>query len=450
MFFNKSLFLDSGNERTVGGGSAKPVARQWSDFLQSGLETGTYSPKVDPGNRFGGKQSPMFGPKPVGGNPTGGIGAPMIDPAQGPNQTMGGIPDLINRYLNGTGTNVGNQGMIDKLATPTDPMQFQFQGQTGAGPSVNYQDAMSQLFGLAGKGSDLVTQFSNPGNMPAGPGGYTPGAFSSEGIVGDRGNVSSAISNYFNRATQDNLADTRARLTASGGMSAGTPAAYAAALTNVRGGEALAKALADADLGYRNHDLGAYQALQQAIVGNRGVDATNYGNQLDFLGRGQTNSLSGLGQIGNMLSNIMGSEFNQQQLGEQELARLQSGQMGTNQLNLNSALGFGDLNSRNLTNASNMMFNNAQLGQQGQMNVFQQMMQAYMQQAGLGTPQANTVMEPGMFGQAMNVAGNFLPMLAGAPPGAGGINPASYATTPQMAPQQFTPLQLQPIWTPGG
>src|SRR5690606_32488430 len=127
---------------------------------------------------------------------------------------------VLNRYLNGTGTEVGNQDIINQLSQQLDPMQFTFNGQTGAGPSDAYSNAMQQLFGLAGQGNNLINQFTNPGNMPAAP--NAPGAgnverLNSQGLLGDRSNVANAISDYFNRQTQDNLADTRARLTATGG-----------------------------------------------------------------------------------------------------------------------------------------------------------------------------------------------------------------------------------------
>src|SRR5690606_4494678 len=179
---------------------------------------------------------------------------------------------------------------------------------------------------------------------PNAPGAGNVERLNSQGLLGDRSNVANAISDYFNRQTQDNLADTRARLTATGGMSSGTPAAFAQALTNIRGGEALANALAQSDLGYREHDRAAINDLNNALIGNRQVDAnifgtqgSIYGNQLDFLRGNNQLALTGLGQVGNILSNIMGSEFNQQQLSEQELARLQNGELATNQLNLNSA-----------------------------------------------------------------------------------------------------------------
>src|SRR5690606_28754733 len=136
MFFRNSLFLDPGNERTVGGGSATPVAQDWSQFLLDGLNTGSYGGDTYQGSKeyndmrrkaatdmknamknpasferwmqahqdtvklatgktptnIPGTTTPWVDPRVnTGGNPTGQIGAPAIDPAQGHHQATQGI-----------------------------------------------------------------------------------------------------------------------------------------------------------------------------------------------------------------------------------------------------------------------------------------------------------------------------------------------------------------------
>ena len=375
--------------------SGTPVGNNWMQMLNSGLQGGgQFSYPQNPQTGYGPNKAPFTNPDgTINSRPraptSGGMGAPGADPYGAMNQTGmqtnqtnnalagggagngmyapptgsnggGGIAGVLNRGLNSnpsqmyyndpnnprpagynpTQVGVTPQGTgqaINNLMTANPGMQF-----NNPGASDLFNQAQQQMFNYQGQ-----TQ-QNPFGSASMPGAPGVGSFSSQGILGDRSNVTSAITNAANLQSQQALAAQNARFTAMGGMSGGTPAAYATAQTNAQQGVGLANALAQADINYRNLDLGGYQAQNQANSANFGTQGQMYGAQL--------NRLNSIGNTGvSALQNVAGNEFGQQNLG-----------LNYGQLNLNSGLGFGSLNNQAFTNAGNMGISAAGLQQQGQ------------------------------------------------------------------------------------
>jgi hypothetical protein len=438
---------------TAGGGSATPVGNQWMNFLGQGLQNGQYgnTPVGSPNGSNG--IPPGMGDRSRGYNNqqpnNGGTGTRPLGAGADPTGSTQGFAGAINRGLNSdpstfTYNNPNNptpQGynptqvgvvpqdltsIISGLQTQNPGMQFDFNAAQNPGQSGMFTGAQNAQMNLGNMMSQYAQNSANnpfgaAGSGPQAPGviGYnsinTPNApgvdqFSSQGILGDRSNVVSGITNAANLARQNSLADARARFTAMGGVSGGTPAAYAEAQANAQGDIGLANSLAQSDINYRNLDLGGYQAFNQANSANYGTSANIYGNQLNALGQqnatnanifgtqgsmygdqlqavnsARNSGLSGLIGAGNMFGNVANNEFNQQQMGFNYDQLGQQGNLANNQMNLNSALGFGDLNQRGMIGAGNLSMANATLGQNAQQsnnansfNQAQLAQQAYM------------------------------------------------------------------------
>lgn len=495
--------------KNVGGGGSTPVAADWAAMLGQGLNSGVYGmpPQQQSNTQIPqnlqnfwnsftnpqGRQSqqtqsmgqPQIGPgmMPEGASPnmefmpaqTGGlgIGQPGQNPAMQTAGAMGtngqqmpqqgGFTGYINNQLaqnpnNAQYFNPNNLRPQDYVApgamtfdaaqyqNPNQTMQFGFNPQVGQGPSSLYDQANAGMMGLSNLYQQVGQQ--NPYLDVGSPGFGQAGSFGSQGLLGDRSGVTSAITNAAQSANRDAVAAARARFTANGGLSFGTPAAYAEALITARGQEALANSLAQADLGYRNHDLGAYTAEQSAQIGNRGINANIYGSQLDAANRGQQNMLSALTGMGQNFQNVAGNEFGQQQLGFNYGQLAQNGQLATNQMNLDSGLGFGQLglgydqlnnqaynqnnqlnldsglgfgglaqqafnaNSNNWANQGGMDLQQRGMMSAQQQNLINQLFAAYGQQAGLGTPQAQMIQTPSFMGNVVNAATGLLPGVA--------------------------------------
>ena len=374
------------NKSTIGGGSSTAVGNDWMSILGQGLTSGQFgsAPVQNPTARpdfsnvhnpqdlqnaimnFQNQQSNSGGmgarsPGINGANPVGattGVAGYM-------NQTLGSNPagatysnpnNPTPQGYNPTNVGVtpqGTSGAISALMTPNAGMNFNFNAQNNPGASGQFNQAQNAMMNMAGQNQ------SNPFGGAATPAAPGVGAFNSQGILGDRSNVASGITGQVNLQNSQNLAAERARFTAMGGVSGGTPAAYAEAQTNAQGGAALANALASNDINYRNLDLNAYQAQNQANSQNYATGANIYGSQLNRLGTA--------GSLGiNALQNVAGNEYNQQGMGFNYGQLDQSGQQNSNQLNLNSALGFSNLNQAGNIAGGNMGINAGQLQQQGQ------------------------------------------------------------------------------------
>lgn len=392
---------------------------------------------------------------------------------QGTQQQNGGLPGYINNQLNSdpNSANYSNpnnprpQNMVapqqmqfnaQQYQNPNQTMQFGFDPQIGQGPSGLYDQANQGMMNLGNMYSQVAQQ--NPFQdfqQPNSPGMGGAGSFGSQGLLGDRGGVTNAITAASQRATQDAVAAARARFTANGGMAFGTPAAFAEAATTGRGNEALANSLAQQDLAYRNHDLGAYSAEQNAQIGHRGVNANifgtqagMYGDQLGAANQRGMNMISALNGMGQNYQNVAGNEFGQQELGYKYGALDQQGQEVINQQNLDSGLGFGQLgldysklnenalqsanglnlesglgygglaqqafnaNSNNWANQGNMDMQQRGIMSAQQQNLINQLFGAYGQQAGLGTPQAQTIQVPTMGANIVNAISGALPGVA--------------------------------------
>lgn len=403
------------NTSTIGGGGASPVANQWANILGQGLSSGQYSNAPNSGQ---GPPSSWMGPggmrfngptyNPGGSpNPTGGLGMPGADPRGATAQT-GGLTGYMNNQLNAnpsqlTYSNPNNpapQGynptQVNFGYTPTNiaggytptpidqhqAMNFGFNPIANPGASGLYNQAQSGQMNMA----QALGQYGQGGSPFAGasmPGSPGVGDFNSPGILGDRSNVVSAIINAAHLQNSQALADQNARFTTMGGMSGGTPAAYATAQTLSQGDTALANALAQADINYRNLDLGAYQSQNQTNAANFGTMGQMYGAQLGRLGTYGNTALAGLTGAAGAYQQVAGNEAAQQGLGYNYNSLGQSGNLATNQMNLNSGLGFSELNQAgqqyNNTNAYNAAGQNIQSGIANNNNMYN---------AGMGNMQA--------------------------------------------------------------
>ena len=453
--------------KQVGGGAATGVGNEWMNFLSSGLSgpggysagSGQATNPLDPSqNNAMAAVFKMFG---KGNNPSGGMGMGNTDPANAM-QSTNAFANAINSQLAGGPTTYNNpnnpapNGMVQQLANMQfDPMQFT---TPNAGRSGAYNDALSGLQGLDPSLSSIFNAAMNGaagGNMLPGPASLDIGQFSSQGLLGDRGNVTQAITNAENTARSDAIANARERFTAMGGNSNSSSAALAEALTNARAGESLASSLAANDINYRNLDLNAYNAFNNAQLGNRNIDAYIHGNMLNAgnqaMQTGLNAALGATNQKGNILDAIMGREFNQQQLAD-------NNQLQTNQLNLNSGLGFNQLNSQNFTNAMNaandifrtqggLDMQQAGLSQNATQNMLAQLFGAYGQAAGIGIPQAQIIQQQNPFMQGLTGLSGLIPGVGQVMQGAsmlGGGNPGM-SMTPNIANQlsQITPNVIQ-------
>lgn len=342
-------------------------------------------------------------------NMMGELGGPQImpnQPQQGGQQTF---PGYLNQWMNADPNNAAYSNPNNPRPqdyTAPGAMNFDFSAINNPGASGLYNQANAGMMGLGNLASQFAMQGSNNpyGGLGPPPGG-SAGSFASQGLLGDRNNVTSAIVQASNTQRGDAVADSRARFTANGGMSFGTPAAYSEALTNARMGEALNTSLANADLGYRNLDLGAYSAEENSKLGNRNIDSYNYNNQLQALNAGRNFSLNAMGQAGQNFQNVAGNEFNQQGMGFNYDQLGQQGRQDMNQLNLQSGLGFGQLgldafraNSNNWAQQGGMDMQQRGMMSAQQQNMINQLFGAYGQQAGIGTPQRQQIQVP-TFGQ---------------------------------------------------
>lgn len=415
-------------ERTVGGSAATGVGNSWMQMLQGLMQTGQMSnapmpttsaaPNITDKTFNNDKYNQMINAVRAGGNPSGVGGTPGANPGGGMEQTNG-FAQVINQLL---GQNPANQfytspnnprpdGAISDVANMQfDPMTF---ATPEAGRSDAYNSALGGMGGIADLLKQIASSSANGGNLLPGPASLNIGDFSSQGLMGDRSNVLNAITDAARTQRSDAIADANERLTAMGGQGGvSTAAGFERAITNQRADQGLAETLAGQDLGYRNLDLNAWNSKMNALLGNRNIDAYVHGNMLQAMNQGNNSAINALLGGGDVLKGILGAEFGQQGLASEN-------QLATNKLNLESGLGFGELNSKNATSAADLMTrlfgmqgnldqNAQQLAQNGQMGIMQMLFQALNGAAQQGLPQAGTVMQPNALGQvAQGAAGIF-------------------------------------------
>jgi hypothetical protein len=408
------------NTRTTSN-SGTPVGNNWMDVLNQGLQTGNYGaptnpqPSNNPNGTPGGTNGRSRGNSGVGsGNPGGGTGVPPANPGAGPS-TTGGFYGAINNALNSdpssmtynnpnnqrpvsyTPTNVGVQTpgadtAINTLNRQIDIPTYNFNAINNPGASNLFNQAQQGQMSISDQmRAQATSAASNPyGQAGSGPGAPGVSAFSSNGLLGDRGGVTDAITNRANLLLKDQQATNNARFTANGGMAFGTPAAYANSLTAARGAEGLASSLATADLGYRNSDINAYTAENTARQNQFATEGSIYGNQLQAVNAGRNTSGQMLTGAANTMAGVAGGEFNQQGMGFNYDQLRQTGDQATQDRNLRAGLGFNELINSGAVGAGNLAINQGTLNQNAQIannnnsyNAGQQALQGYTAQGTL-------------------------------------------------------------------
>lgn len=487
-----------GNNHKTTSNSATPVGNQWQEALGQGLNGPMGQPFNESANGAKYRVQQELAGKPVwdqqswmakhpdsmtlanGGTPqhtpgtmtpyanqqpnTGGLGARPVGAGADPVGTTQGFAGAINKSLGSDpgsinysnpnnpvlqGYNPSNVGVqtpgadraMNGLFNQPNPMNFDFNAMQNGGPSGLFGQAQQGQMGLANQYSQFASNAnSNPFGDAQRPGGPSVSEFSSQGLLGDRANVASGITNYVNMQNQQALASSRARFTAMGGMGGGTPAAYAEAQTNAQGGASLANALAQADINYRNLDLGAYNGFNSANSANFGTAAGMYGSELGAVNNSRNTAFNGMGAAGNAYNNVADNEFNQQGMQFNYDQMAQNGQQANNQMNLNSGLGFNEQRNAANNNAGNMSINQGQLDMQGQQynnqnqynaanqrqnqymgqgnmdlqnrqmayqaqnNTMNNLFNSYNQSSQLGIPQAESYMQPNTGMNILNAA----------------------------------------------
>jgi hypothetical protein len=216
-----------------------------------------------------------------------------------------------------------------------------------------------------------------------------------------------------------------------------------------------------ASLANANNSVANNSNIAQMFLGARGQDftnqATNRGMDINQLGMGSQQSMFNAGQNNAMQQSMINAALQNQGLGNQfglGAAQLNNSAMQSNnlnnintsqfqnQFNQNNAqlgaqfgLGANQLNSQNqgmnnqfLANMIGQGLNMNQMGNQNTNSMLAQLFGAFGQSNALGTPQAQIIQQPSMWGQlanmGMNLAGNWL---AG-----GGGNPFGGRGMPQM------------------
>lgn len=452
---------------STGGGSATPVANDFNGFLQQGLNNGSYGAVGQTqgvGNTINGL---------LGGN------------SSGAGQAPSSFQDLMSRFSQTPNYQAPNVGGFMPNSSSFGGINFA-QGLGQGTPSVqlpgmSLPNSVSSG-SLPGGGFDLSNIISQIGmrNLLPSVNQQTPQAQTNVNTSGQQNTPEfDAISKILGNQFTKDLGDIRERY---GVSSAGL---NAESLYRSQAIPQLSQALSQSALGQRQAgqtDVGL--GLQgsglnlQGALGNLSAGTEQRGQDINSLltGRnqdiqtGQLGSSNSLAAIQNLLqqrgqdlstgTEQRGQDVNALLTGRGQDAStglanvsnmLQNRGMDINQLNSISQmlLGQGGLNLQGQqSNSSNFLsgqgllnqyMNNfgqlglgqgqlglqgAQLGQQGQLGALQQMMQAYMQANGLGTPQAQTqsYQQPSGFSQVMSglggLAGGIGSMMTG---GLGGM-----------------------------
>lgn len=368
------------NDKTVGQSAATNTGNSWQNFLNNGLTTGQYGSTTPDPNKPNGVTP--FNPwhNVTVATENGGLGVPTLDHNQGPTQTSA-IGDYINGMLGSAGqnhyydnpnnpkpagynpTNVDTSGsqnaisdVMSRLGITLPTQQANAPQAVNNGPSSTFTNAQNGSMSLA----NIIAMYA--GQQSANPYGgvTTPGQsnantnFSSNGLLGDRSNVTNALTAASQQSIADAVRNNNARFTANGGMAFGTPAAYANATTQAQGSADLANTLAQNDLGYRNLDLGAFNGENTAALGNASNNNNLFQTMMQALTSNRNNVASLFGTASSGLNNVASNEIGNRNtdLGYDTLNT--NAKVNTNDMNLRSALGYDTLNSNNLNNAGQL------------------------------------------------------------------------------------------------
>lgn len=437
--------MGAAKTKTVGGGTATPVANDWNNFLAQGLKTGT----------FGGSTNGTGGTSGTGGasasTPQTGVGATIDQLLKGGSGVdFGNKPDFTGATFNPNATNL-------------DLSKYQFNPNT-----MNLDQLMKSGFKM-GSG---IGGF----NGPQAGAGYA--GTSATGVPDFMGNMTQlgkvdmndpAFAALNQKLTQDNalaLANTRERF---GGNALNSGASLAEAQFNAQANPAKVLAMQQLQAQMRGLNLADYQGQEQALQGRLGLSSQS---QLGNRGISSNESIANAGNAtqASIANANLGAQYGQ--MGLQGQGQILDYLLGAGNLGLNAA-NSGATNALNAFNANQQsnqwnnqnQFNNAQmqnqfnqnmfgqtsqnalgaaqLGQNAQMGALGHLFGGYQQSNALGTPQAQTVQTQPWWAQALNAAGQIANIGATFVNPFKGANPANtgqnYGSSPlsQMAPNIY-------------
>lgn len=430
--------------KTVGGGSATPVANQWNSFL-GGMLPNQQQQQQQPQITGG---AGMFRPPqiqmPQGGQqgfinpqmPNVGQGSGMgglidfsqqgIQPIMGSQyglnpQNMPGGPAMTSGIANGGmqqfmqpfqmqqnqqpgvtnqlgAANGGFQGAINQLMNPNIGHAIQnnpfLQGQLGYNPQAQGlpnpngvgQTDVGGFMNQFGTGAQLLQQFgidpTTIGNLITNPGQNVQFANAGGNFDPQADPAFKAIQDIAAREKLNNVANLRERYGRTGNtLSSGASLAESQYLAEAD--PRMIKSLADVARDYRDMSIGAGSAANATNAALLNAQTSNIGNILSFLqGTGGQNLSAASGLQGQNAANQVNM------FGQQSQNQLQNQQM---QNQFQQFLGGMGLDMQ-------------QLAQSGQMGIVNNLFNAFMQTQGIGTPQAQTVQQPSALGQALGFA----------------------------------------------
>lgn len=459
---------------TVGGGSATGTADAFNQFLLQGLNSGAFGGQTGPNGATTGVAQAQGQTNGFGGAINNMLSGRPGDPTQ-----YSQYFDLMKNGGNGGFGGIGN-------APGFQSTEF---GVHSASPN-NYNAAFgeggfgNQRLGVGAAGSAVdfnAANFARPGDV-----------FGANGVGGlMQPNMNdpqfAALAQMQNQRTQLDAANLRARYTAGGGSSLGTGASMAES-------QYLAQANPANTMGM--YQIG--QQMQNMDMQNRGLNAQTMlgqrGQNIDMRNQDMNSMLSAAtSTAGNQTNANIASAQNMTQGNIAGMnARLQAMGMDSDSafraMQQNNANQFGQNQAANQFNQGNYQFGvNAGLQNQGMQNQYalgqagigaqmaglsSQAQQAAMQQLfgsynnaqQIGTPQAQTVQTPSMFGQIMSGLGQVVGMgsnIYGAMNGGGFGNngggqnnfnpqfrPPAIQQTPGSRPQTPFGLPGGPIYQP--
>ncbi len=422
--------------KTVGGGAAKPVADQYSQFLGSGMNAGQFGNPASSTQGFAGGINTLLHGAP--GDPLSQQGLYQSINNLGQLSNGGNIPQQqgmmpTSNYNQMGAKNIGSPGsqgydpgLAAKLMSNQNPQQVGLPQQVGSsfgGPSAAYM--MNQFGQQANLGQGipnmgLATQGMDPNNQ-----------------------MVQAMQQQMGQQQGRDIADLRSRFSAGGGMSMGTPAAVAEGLYRANAAPNIAAMMGNMNMQQQGLNTQSFGAMANAGLGQRGQDLTNFtqnrGLDINQVGQwgnlmNQNNALNQQGQIANNQFSQNAQMANQnaglqgQQMYNNNLQALMGNQAQNRGMDIQSMLGTGNLGLQTLLgtwgannqagqqNIQNQLQNQGQqanaaaqqgqlaLGNQGQdmqsmMGIIQQLMGQYGQTQALGTPQAGLVQQPSGFNQ---------------------------------------------------
>lgn len=539
--------------KTVGGGTATPVANEWNNFLMQQLRGGggAAQPSIadpsflqqfdrnNPNTSFANyaRQQQNNAAQP-GAQSQNAFGNAMNNALTGQVRDISGAGGALQNFFGDTSQNRLNTNFANTFTAPTYnaptlsqlPSNFGA-GQTGMANLSNFGNASQANFDTQRGFGSMGTSTFTPGlqNAISGMNNLQQAAASQASVggpqsIGARPELSQGMDwrTAFNTMGEDPMqrriedraaADMRARFGAEGAGALGTGAQFAegnlrAELAAQDASKRRMEALQlmqqdlnerstganvalqgrgqdsqynlgnrgiDANVAMQNAQLGTQASLAnasnalagrsaglQALLGARGQDftnqATNRGLDVNQLGMGSQQSMFNAGQNNAMQQAMINATLQNQGLGNQfglgaaqlNNAAMQSNNLNNintsqfqNQFNQNNSqlgaqfgLGANQLNSQNqgmnnqfLANMIGQGLNLNQMGNQNTNSILAQLFGAFGQSNALGTPQAQIIQQPSMWGQlanmGMNLAGNWLAGGGGNPfgGGGGGFNP---------------------------